>query len=142
MRGLVLAIVQVISGALVVLFSWTLAQLKADMFTPPPGSVWSSPPNFILEFILVFLGLVIVTCGYMQRRMHAKFGGLQMISGLIITVIYTALGIRAVGLGHGEYSVIYYVVYVLLIPGLAVSLLGIIQLVMVFINRSTINSSK
>jgi hypothetical protein len=142
MRGLVWAIVQVISGAMVILFSWILAQAKAGVFTPPPGSLYYPPPNFILEFVLVFLGLVIVTSGYLQRRMRAKFAGLQMIFGLIITIISTPLGIRAATVGHGEYSAIYYVVYLLLIPGLAVSLLGIVQLVMVIINRSTINSSK
>ncbi len=142
MRDLSLAIVQVISGAMVMLFSWTLAQMKSGVFTPSPGSVMPPPPNAIFEFVLMFLGLVIVICGYLQRRGHAKFAGLQIISGLIIAIIYAALGIRASTLGHGEYSAIYYVVYLLMIPGLAVSLLGIVQLVTVIINRSKINLSK
>ncbi|HEX9896044.1 MAG TPA: hypothetical protein VGA85_00065 [Dehalococcoidales bacterium] len=142
MKGLVLAIVQVISGAMVMLFSWLLAQVKARVFNPPPESLYYMPPDCSVEFVLVFFGLVIVICGYLQRRIHAKFAGLQMIFGLIITIVYTALGIRAATLGHLEYSAIYYVVYVLLIPGLAVSLLGIVQLVTVIINRSKTNSSK
>ncbi len=142
MRGLVWAIVQVISGAMVILFSSILAQAKASLFTPLPGSLYYPPPDFILEFVLAFLGPVIVTIGYLQRRMRAKFAGLQVIFGLVITIISMPLGTRAVTLGHGGYSAIYYVVYLLLIPGLAVSLLGIVQLVMVVIYRSTINSSK
>ncbi len=142
MRGLGWAIVQLISGAIVAFFSWILAEVKARVFNPPPGSLYYMPPDCSVEFLLVFFGLIIVTCGYLQRRMHAKFAGLQMIFGLIITIIYAALGIRAATLGHLEYTAIYYFVYLLMIPGLAVSLLGIVQLVTVIINRSKINLSK
>lgn len=142
MKGLGCAIVQLIFGAMVTFFSYILAQVKARVFNPPPGSLSYMPPDCSVEFVLVFFGLVIVTCGYLQRKMHATFAGLQMIFGLIITVIYTTLGIRAATLGHLEYTAIYYFVYLLMIPGLAVSLLGIVQLITVIINRSKINSSK
>jgi len=142
MRALICDIFNVISGALVVLFSWTLAQLKAGSFTPAPGSTWYPPPNFILEFILVFIGLVIIICGYLQRRIGVKYAGFQVILGLIITIISLLFGIRAATLGHGGYSVLYYGVYVLLVPGIAVSLIGIAQLIQWLNNRLKINSLK
>jgi hypothetical membrane protein len=106
-----------------------LAQTKAGVYTPSPESTYYPPPDSVLEFVLVFLGLVVITCGYLQRRMHVKYAILQMIFGLTITIISMPLVIRAAALGHGEYSTIYYFVYLLLIPGLAVSLLGVFQLV-------------
>lgn len=142
MRGLILAIVQVVSGALVTASSWILAQLKASPYTSPPGSVMSPPPNFILEFVVVFFGFLIIICSYLQRRMQVKYASLQMIFGLIIAMISLPFGIRAATLGHGEYSVLYYGVYVLLVPGIAVSLIGIVQLINWLSNRAKVNSSK
>jgi hypothetical protein len=135
MKNLSLAILQIISGVAVTFFSWILAQVKARVFNPPPGSLYYMPPDCSVEFLLVFFGLIIVTCGYLQHRMQVKFAGLQMIFGLIITIAYTVLGIRAATLGHLEYTAVYYIVYPLLIPGLVVSLQGIIQLIMAIKDR-------
>jgi hypothetical protein len=142
MRTLICDILQVISGVLVTASSWILAQLKASTYISPPGSVMSPPPNFILEFVVVFFGFLIIICSYLQRRMQVKYASLQMIFGLIIAIISLPFGIRAATLGHGEYSAIYYVVYLLLVPGIAVSLIGIAQLINWLSNCAKVNSSK
>jgi hypothetical protein len=128
MRRLILATLQTIWGALVVFASWTLGQVKAG--TPTPGGLYSYPPNAIMEFSLVFFSVLIIICGYLQRRMRVTYASVQIILGCIIGIISLFFGLRAAILTFGEYSPIYYFVYLLLIPGIAVSLLGVTQFIM------------
>ncbi len=70
------------------------------------------------------------------------YTSVQIILGYIIGIISLLFGIRAAMLTFGEYSAIYYFVYLLMIPGVTVSLLGITQLIMSIIYWSKNNPSE
>jgi hypothetical protein len=89
----------------------------------------SSAPNFIFEFVLLFIGLAILACGYFQRKKNARHAGIQIINGLFISFVSGLLGIRAATRGYGEVSGVYYLVYIPMILGLLVFVVGIVQLI-------------
>jgi hypothetical protein len=131
MRKIVIAILQMVFGVLVIVLVYTLGDLKAgEPFIPPPGELWTGPQVFSgIEFTLATLGIVITICGYLQHRNQVKYAGLQMGSGLIITITFAVLGIRAATLGYYEHSHLYYYVYLLMIPGAIAAIFGIVQFV-------------
>jgi hypothetical protein len=134
---------QIIFGTLVVMIVKILSDLKAgEPFISSSGEIWIGfPADSNAEYILVILGLLITICGYIQRRTQVKYATLQVISGLIIVITFTALGIRATALGYLERSHLYYFVYLLIIPGSAVALLGIIQFVRAILLKYGKNSA-
>jgi hypothetical protein len=71
---IVLSSLQVILGLLVTFTSWTLKDARAQVvLSVPVNGVYTrfnrgfSDATF--EFVLLFFGLVILTCGYFQRRL-------------------------------------------------------------------------
>ena len=128
--NIALSVIQIITGVSAALFVKILADSKAgEPFIPPQGEIWAGPPaDSSAEFILVILGLLITICGYLQIRRRVNYAALQVISGLIIVITFTVLVIRAATLGYYEQSHLYYYVYLLVIPGFAAALLGIVQL--------------
>ncbi len=146
MLNLILSIIVVITGVSAALFVKMLSDSKAgEPFIPPTGEIWSGPPaDSSAEFILVIFGLVIIICGYIQLRRQVKYAALQIVSGLITVIAFTILGIRAATLGYYEHSHLYYYVYLMIIPGFATALLGILQIVRVILleygKRNTICS--
>jgi hypothetical protein len=131
------SILQMIFGALDVFAAWSLTTTKAHVITHPSlpgGGIWidSSPPEAVFEFVLLFLGLAILTCGYFQRRRQMEGAAVQLVNGVIIAIISGFLAIRAVRLGYGEVSAVYYLAYIPLILGLVVFVVGIRQLTHAF----------
>jgi len=124
-----LAVLQMIFGALASFIAWSLADLKAHLVIHRPGMIDSPPPNPIFEFALLFFGLAILTCGYFQRKKNARYAGIQIINGLFISFVSGFLAIRAASIGHGEVSGVYYLVYIPMILGLLVFVVGIVQLI-------------
>jgi len=101
---------------------------KACIVVQEVGKTGSPPPNYIFELVLLFLGLAILTCGYLQKRKLVKDAGIQIVNGLVISLISGILTFRTATIGHGEVSVIYYLAYILLVLGLVVFVVGIRQL--------------
>lgn len=132
----ILPIAQSILGLLGSLCAWLLTGVKAhvpEVQTPTIGFLIDSrPPDATLEFVLLFLGLAIVSCALVQLRSHIRFSVPQLILGLLIVVISAPLAIRAATLGHGEISVLYYIVYLIIPLGLAVFGLGVAQTIKTF----------
>lgn len=125
----IVAILQIIFGTFASFTAWLLAELKAHIVMHQPGMTDSSPPNYIFEFALLFFGLAILTCGYFQKKKNARYAGIQVICGLVISLISGFLGIRAASIGYGEVSSLYFLVYLPLLLGLVVFVVGVIQLV-------------
>jgi hypothetical protein len=126
----ILSILQTICGLLTIPPSLWLADVKAHILAPPASSALVTdfiPPSSIFEFVLVFLSLIILTCGFFQWKGSIKYWKLQIAFGGIMAVISIFLGIRAATLGHLEKSGLYYVVYVLVSLGLAVCVTGLLQ---------------
>jgi hypothetical protein len=128
-----LALLQVVLGGITTFAAKSLAEEKAHVLNPSPvpgGGFWtdSPPPNRIFEFVLLFLGLAILTCGYFQRRKQAKGSAIQIINGLVISIVSGFLAIRAMARSYGEVSAVYYLAYIPLLIGLVVLVVGIRQL--------------
>ncbi len=129
-----LAVLQIVFGSLSVFSSWLLAGNKAHIVTTPPSSsdeiiLNFRPPNAVFEFVLLFFGLAILACGFFQRRAHVKYAGWQIIFGLIMTIISAFFSVRAATISHGEISIIYYVMYLLLAIGILIIVTGFAQLI-------------
>jgi hypothetical protein len=133
-----LAILQIIFGALAAFVAWGLAAAKAgitEMQTPflsPDGTLIiktdSPPPSYFFEFVLLFLGLAILTCGFLQKKKDVEHSVAQIVNGVIISVISGFLAISAIAINHGRISGDYYLAYVAAILGFAVFVIGIRQL--------------
>ena len=125
-----LAILQMVFGLFITYFSWYLADTKTH--TPPVssgGTIWvtTPPPSTELEFVILLLGAAVIACGLVQRLTRVRFSILQIVSGIIVAGIAAFLYDRANGLNYGERSTIYYIAYLLLFIGLAVSAVGLVQ---------------
>jgi hypothetical protein len=135
----ILSILQMIFGALAAFVAWALAQAKAgmmDVLTPglnPDGTIIiktdSPPPDSVFEFTLLFLGLAILVCGYLQLRKKQREAGIQLVSGIVISGIAGFLAVRAATTGYGEISAVYYLAYVPLALGVIVLIVGITQFI-------------
>jgi hypothetical protein len=89
----ILSILQMIFGALAAFVAWALAQAKAgmmDVLTPglnPDGTIIiktdSPPPDSVFEFTLLFLGLAILVCGYLQLRKKSGRPAFSRSAGLL-----------------------------------------------------------
>ena len=123
----IVAILQIIFGTFASFTAWLLAELKAHIVMHQPGMTDSSPPNYIFEFALLFFGLAILTCGYFQRKKIVHYANIQIINGLFISFVSGYLGIRAATMGYGEVSGVYYLVYIPMILGLLVFVVGVVQ---------------
>lgn len=126
----ILSILQIICGLLAIPSSLLLADVKAHIPAPQTSSALVTdfiPPSSIFEFVLVFLSLTVLTCGFVQWKASIKYWMLQIAFGGIMAVISIFLGIRAATLGHLEKSGLYYMVYALLFLGLAVCIVGLFQ---------------
>ncbi|MDD5191156.1 MAG: hypothetical protein PHE50_08965 [Dehalococcoidales bacterium] len=133
MKNIVSAIVQVLFGVSTVCFSYLLAHFKTHRPDIPGANFL---PGFsVLELVLVFCGLVVAACGYLQFRDRTRLALAQIISGLTIIVIALPFAIRATSRLGMEFSNIYNVIYLLIIPGLIVSVTGIFQFILTFRNR-------
>jgi hypothetical protein len=124
------SILQIIFGLLTIPSSWFLADKKAHIIPDrPPGVMIVDfiPPDSLFEFVLVFLSLAVLICGLFQWKGATRYARLQIIFGGVMTVISVILLIRATTLSHLEKSGLYYVVYVLLVLGLAVCVTGLLQ---------------
>jgi hypothetical protein len=128
----VLAILQMILGGLTTFAAWILVEMKANIVTPPSSNGMypnTPPPNYIFEFVILFFGLAIITCGYFQRKTHTKYAWLHIVSGLSIVIISAFLSVRAITIEHGQPSSIYYLAYLILALGLTVFVIGFFQIV-------------
>jgi phosphate starvation-inducible membrane PsiE len=128
----VLAILQMILGGLTTFAAWILVEMKANIVTPPSSDGMypnTPPPTYILEFVILFFGLAIITCGYFQRKTHTKYAWANIVSGLAIVIISAFLSVRAITIEHGQPSSIYYLAYLILALGLAVFVIGFFQIV-------------
>jgi hypothetical protein len=130
----VLSFLQVIFGSLIIFTSWTLKDAKSHVVQSLPVNgdgirLNSSFSDATFEFVLLFFGLVILTCGFFQRKAHIKYTGMQIAIGLIVAVISGSLGISAMIRGSGEISSIYYLSYLHLVLGLLVFVIGVAQII-------------
>ena len=127
----VLAILQMIFGGFTTIAAWMLAKMKTNSVTPPSGGGMypnTPPPNYIFEFVILFFGLAIITCGYFQRKTHTKYAWVNIVSGLAIVIISAFLSVRAITIEHRQPSSIYYLAYFILPLGLAVLVAGFFQI--------------
>jgi hypothetical protein len=117
------AILQMILGSFIAFCSWTLASSKAYI----PDFLLSPAPSSVIEFMLLSLGLAVLICGFFLWKAHIKYAGLQIVSGLVISIIYVFLGIRAINAYY--YSTLYYLAYLPFVLGIVVFATGIMQLI-------------
>jgi uncharacterized membrane protein len=131
---IVLSSLQVILGLLVTFTSWTLKDARAQVvLSVPVNGVYTrfnrgfSDATF--EFVLLFFGLVILTCGYFQRKAHVKYTGIQIAVGFILAGISGVLAIIATIKGSGEIPAVYFLSYLQIVLGLLVFATGITQVI-------------
>jgi hypothetical protein len=133
-----LAVPQIILVLAIVLFSWTLADVKAHHVPPDPvlnGSIWldSNPPGAGMEFTLLILSTVVFIIGWSQWLYRIKGASLQIILSWVMMVISAILVVRASTIN--EYGEIFYLAYMILALSLAVCAIGIWQIITSFIDN-------
>lgn len=131
---IVLSFLQVIWGGLVTFTSWTLKDARAHvLLSVPVNGVYTLVNNSFsdgtFEFVLLFFGLVILTCGYFQKKAHIKYTGIQIAVGLIIAGISGVLAIVATIKGSGEIPAVLFLSYLQIVLGLLVFAIGITQII-------------
>jgi hypothetical protein len=119
---------QMFFGALAGVDACFLGYYKAGIIHREPGTVFSLPPNAILEYVLLGSGVVILVCALFQMKSHIKLSGCQTLFGAVLTLGALFFSIRAATLGHGEISALYYAVYGFLALGIAVVIVALVQL--------------
>jgi len=111
-----------ILGGLTTFAAWILVEMKANIVTLP-----SSDGMYpILRPLLTYLNCdsVFRLAYYLwlfPRKTHTKYAWLNIVSGLAIVIISTFLSVRAITIEHGQPSSIYYLAYLILALGLALS---------------------
>jgi hypothetical protein len=123
-----LSIIQMFFGAMAGVDACYLGYYKAGIIHREPGTVFSLPPNAILEYVLLGSGIVIMICALFQVKSHIKLSGWQTLLGAVLTLGALFFSIRAATLGHGEISALYYAVYGFLALGIAVVIVALVQL--------------
>jgi hypothetical protein len=123
-----LSVIQMFFGALSGADACYLGYIKAGIIHQEPGTVFSLPPNAILEYVLLGCGVVILGCAIFQMKSRIKLSGWQTLLGAVITLGALFFSVRAATLGHGEVSALYYTVYGFLALGIAVVILALVQL--------------
>jgi hypothetical protein len=115
-------------GALAGVDAGYLGYYKAGIIHKEPGTVFSLPPNAILEYVLLGSGVVILVCALFQMKSRIKLSGWQALLGAVITLGALFFSIRAATLGHGEVSALYYTVYGFLALGITAVIVALVQL--------------
>jgi hypothetical protein len=123
-----LSFLQMFFGALAGVDACYLGYYKAGVVLREPGTVYSLPPNAILEYIILGCGAVILVCALFQVKSRIKLSGWQTLLGALLTLGALFFSIRAATLGHGEISALYYAVYGFLALGIAVVIVALVQL--------------
>ena len=124
------AFLQMIFGGLTVFSTWQLTTM--DRHTDPSGLlVPNQPPIPISPFVLLFLGIAILICGYLQSRARIKFAVQQIASGIIITINSSFLSFMAKTRRIEEIpNLLYgYILLILFVLGVIVIAVGIAQIV-------------
>ena len=126
MKMKILAVLQILLGALTTVSAWALVDKKAHTFVDYIGP--HLPPNTIFELALSYISLTVFVCGFIQLLAGIKYGWLQAISGLVNAVLASFLVQRQNDEGVFLVSPIYYLAYLPLAFGIVVFITGIIQL--------------
>ncbi len=93
------------------------------------------PQNSVFEFVLLFIGLAVITCGLLQLKAHTGYAGLQILLGVIIAAISAPVAVKLYLTAVFDVTTIHLLALILLACGFGVITTGLIQL------KTSLNSS-
>jgi hypothetical protein len=93
------------------------------------------PQNSVFEFVLLFIGLAVITCGLLQLKAHTRYAGLQILLGVIIAAISAPVAVKLYLTAVFDVTTLHLLALILLACGFGVITTGLIQL------KTSLNSS-
>ena len=123
-----LAALQTLLGAFTIAYAGTLAANKTYTQELTPGYHLPGSANNEVESVLLYLGLAIITCGFIQGLTGIKSGWLQVVYGLGVTIVADFLVNSQNAVDYYLSSPIYYLAFIPLALGIVVFATGLVQL--------------
>lgn len=132
-----LAVLQIVLGILIVLCSLvSVSKVRLEDRVVDPGLTEdpsqivlnSVPPNdAVSELLTLGLGLAVIGFGIVQRKLHAKLGGWQILFGAAAAFSSAAISIAIIDNPWVTGNVFYYT-YLILAFGLVIAAVGLAQM--------------
>jgi hypothetical protein len=123
--------------------AFNILQITLGLLTLPPcffmliekehtssggGLIDFIPQNSVFEFVLLFIGLSVIICGFLQLKAHTKYASIQILLGLIITAISAPVAIKLYLTAVFDVPTLHLLALILLACGFGVISIGLIQL--------------
>ena len=127
-----LAALQTLLGSFAVGFAGSLVTTKAKFDTPTmvtPGYHLPGSANSELESVLLYLGLAIIICGFIQGLTGIKSGWWQAVCGLGVASVSAFLASKQGGVDYYLDSPIYFFAFLPMAFGIVVIVTGLLKLI-------------
>ena len=123
-------LLQVIFGGLSGGAAFLLSTKRSELLESAGGSqnAGTTSPDATLELLLLVLGIMIVVCAFWQLKTHIGHAAWQIIFGFVVTLAGAFFSIRDASSGYLNLPNLNNLLYLPLIAGIAVFLVGFFQL--------------
>ncbi|MDO8715271.1 MAG: hypothetical protein Q7J73_00405 [Dehalococcoidales bacterium] len=122
-----IAVFQMFLGCLATGFAGSLVSKANTPTAATPGGLVGNGPNAV-ESVLLYLGLAIIVCGFIEGLMGVKFGWWQTVCGVGVTIFSSVLLKKHSGVDYYLDSPIYFFAFIPMAFGIVVIVTGLMHL--------------
>ncbi len=122
-----IAVLQTLLGSFATGFSGSLVSKANTPTAVTPGGLVGNGPNAV-ESVLLYLGLAIIVCGFIEGLMGVKFGWWQTVCGVGVTIFSAVLLKQHSGVDYYLDSPFYFFAFIPMAFGIVVIATGLMHL--------------